>query len=49
MKNEWINVAMYKCTACEMTFKVYGLNDEPTVNFCPSCGSRELEGYEEEE
>jgi DNA-directed RNA polymerase subunit RPC12/RpoP len=49
MKNEWINDATYKCKTCEHIFKVYGLDDEPVVNFCPSCASRELEDYDEEE
>lgn len=40
---EWINDATYHCDTCDSTFKVYKLDNEPVVNFCPCCGSRNIE------
>lgn len=46
---EWINDGAYICTNCELTFKVYAKDEEPTVWFCPTCGHRGLEAKEEDE
>jgi len=47
--SEWINDAIYYCEQCDMKFKVYAENDEPVVNFCPSCASRKFDVIEPEE
>lgn len=41
--NYWINDAEHKCSTCETVFKVYCLDDMPNVNFCPCCGSSQLD------
>ncbi len=46
---EWINDSIYYCDTCEKTFKVYCLDDEPLVQFCPMCGSREIENVEDDD
>lgn len=45
---EWINDATYKCSDCDCTFRTYILNECGSTNFCPSCGSRNLDGYDED-
>lgn len=42
---EWINDGTHRCPKCGFVFKVYGWDDEPDVNFCPSCSA--LLGNEE--
>lgn len=46
-KEEWINDTTYHCDRCDTTFKVYCLNNDPSVNFCPNCANREIEYVEE--
>lgn len=46
---EWINDGKYFCSICDIKFKVYAEDNEPTVNFCPMCASREIEFIDDEE
>lgn len=46
---EWINDNTYYCTYCKTTFRVYVKDQDPSVNFCPICASRELETATENE
>jgi len=48
MEKEWINDSEYYCNTCDTTFKVYALDNEPRVQFCPCCGSRDIEDTENE-
>lgn len=49
MKENWFNDNEYKCKTCEVIFKSYALGDTNDVNFCPYCGSRDLDYFEEDE
>jgi Zn finger protein HypA/HybF involved in hydrogenase expression len=44
----WINDGDWYCSQCDINFKVYTLDDEPVVNFCPTCASRNIKAVEEE-
>lgn len=46
---EWINDGIWYCEQCDITFKVHADGNEPTVNFCPSCASRQIDVIEEDE
>lgn len=35
---EWFNDAVHKCAKCDTIFKVYVLDDDSGINFCPNCG-----------
>lgn len=44
---DWVYDDVYKCSHCESEFAV--LNPEEfTINFCPSCASRDINSLEEE-
>jgi RNA polymerase subunit RPABC4/transcription elongation factor Spt4 len=47
--DELMNDSTYKCRRCKEIIMAYSTSGE--TNFCPVCGSRDLEGYygEEEE
>jgi len=46
MNEEWINDNIWHCNDCGITFKVYALDEEPSVSFCPVCSSRDIEGID---
>lgn len=46
---EWINDGVYYCEDCDITFKVYGKDEEVTTSFCPQCGTRHIDVIEPEE
>ena len=46
--DEWINAGDWYCKQCDITFKVYVDGEEPVINFCPTCASREVEPVEED-
>lgn len=48
MNKEWINDGTIYCNTCGTISKSYFLNEEET-NFCPSCGSGNVECKEDEE
>lgn len=48
-RKEWINDSIYYCNTCDNTFKVYALDNDPHVQFCPCCGSRDIEDSDIEE
>jgi rRNA maturation endonuclease Nob1 len=43
---ELMNDSTYQCGSCEEVIKAFTSSGE--TNFCPVCGSRELQGYDEE-
>lgn len=49
MKNDFYNDGEWECGDCDGIFKVYQLGDQPDVNFCPLCGSRDIKEIELEE
>ena len=46
---EWVNDASIHCKTCECISKSYFLNECGDTQFCPNCGSRDIEAYEEDE
>ncbi|UGO50933.1 hypothetical protein PQE70_gp080 [Bacillus phage vB_BanS_Nate] len=47
--DDWINDGINYCGDCDITFKVYGKNEEVTTGFCPQCGTRKIDNVEPEE
>ena len=48
MKKEWANDCTIICNSCESISKSYFLEESGETNFCPNCGSRDVEQYEED-
>lgn len=35
---EWFNDGVHRCGKCDTIFKVYVLEDDTGISFCPNCG-----------
>lgn len=53
---EWFNDSIHRCGKCGTIFKVYVLEDDTGISFCPNCGcclseddltEEEIEGLED--
>jgi len=49
MDKNFYNDGIWKCNDCEIIFKVYVKENLPEVSFCPDCGSRDIDEFDEEE
>jgi Zn finger protein HypA/HybF involved in hydrogenase expression len=47
--SEWVNDFYVHCKSCDCISKSYFLDESGSTQFCPNCGSRNLEAYDEEE
>lgn len=49
MKKEWTNDCVIICNTCGSTSQSYFLEDGGETNFCPNCGSSDIEGRDSED
>jgi hypothetical protein len=47
MSKEYVNDCLIHCKSCDCVSKSYFLDECGSTEFCPNCGSRDIEATEE--